>query len=154
MAAGADDGLVGALRQRGDARRRIRLSQVGPGLFGEILRQRHQVALLEPLRDRRHLVTLARAGLEIAQLKEEVAEILAPDRRHREGLFQRHAVLAVTGRADLRLFFDALGVRSERENRKGESKRDRQSSHSIYRTPPHKKSDGAVSGPVLAIAPR
>ena len=132
MAAGADDGGVGALRQRGEVGRRMRLRQLGPRLFGKILRQRHQVVALERLGDLRHELVLARARLEVAELKEQVAEILPPDHRHRRRLpGRRHAVFAMAARAILRLLFDGLGVRGDRNNRKREGKRYRQSSHSI-----------------------
>ena len=73
MATGANDGSIGALRQYRLVRRRVRLLQVGPCFFGEILRQRHQIVALKLLHDGRHLIVLASAGFEIPQLEEKVA---------------------------------------------------------------------------------
>jgi hypothetical protein len=61
MAAGADDGSIGAFCFCGNIARSRRLLQIGPSLLRKILRQRQQVGPLETLRNRRHQVVLARS---------------------------------------------------------------------------------------------
>src|SRR5262249_47470610 len=112
-------------------------------LFGEILGERNQIVARERLGDRRHHVVLARAGFEVAKLKEHVAEILPPDDRHRKGLLGRRAIFAVAGGADLRFFFDGLEVGGERTkpNRERNSEKDKASSHTFRSRFRHSKTE-------------
>ena len=112
VAAGASDRDVGPHRLRRDVGRGRRLLQVGPSLLREIARKRHHVVALHGLGERRHDVVLARAALVVAQLQIGVAQVLAPD--YRRGLLLRDAVLAVAGRAELRLVLDRLRARRRR----------------------------------------
>ena len=126
-------------------RRRLFLLQIGPRLFREIRRQRHQIRAIERIGNRRHLVVLARAGLEVAQLKKQIAEILAPDHRNRKRLLRRHPGFAVAGGTDLGFFLDRLGVGGdggEQHQRERQSRWNRKSFHGHPRMEPCEKRAG------------
>ena len=98
---------VRAGRPRGDVGRRRRLLQIGPALLRKIERQRHHLVALQRLRERRHDVVLARAALEVAQLRDRDSPGAGP-RSPAMVFSMRNAVLAVAGRAELRLLRDRL----------------------------------------------
>ena len=94
--------------------------RLGHFSFEKYLGEREQVLPRQRGSDRRHQLILARAALEVAQLKKEIPLVLAPD--HRRRLELRHARLAVAGGADLCLLLDVLSGKTARAHKQNRPK--------------------------------